>query len=269
VKFNAVSPNYFEILDTRIVRGQSFVAGDGEAAVVVSEQFARQFFAGREALGMTIEVAGKPHRIVGIAQDAVVNEIGEAPQPYMYLPFDQGSYGETTFILDAAGQAPATASAARAALGRVATGLEPRRMVTLAQYIEYASTLHRTSAALTSILGLVGLVLTAVGVYGVVAYRTNRRMKEIGIRMALGAKGSQVRRLVMREGLVVALAGIAVGLPLAFAGTSFVGSMVAGLDEWDTVSFAVAALVLLLAIGVATFLPARRAMRIEPARALR
>ena len=270
VKFNAVSSNYFEVMGTRIVRGRPFDSGDtpGEATVVVSEQFVRRFLSGRDPLGSMIDVADTPHRIIGIAQDAIVNEIAEAPQPYMYLPFEHGQYGETTFIVDAQ-NVGATATAARASLRRVASGLEPRRTVTLAQYIDYASRTHRATAVLAAILGLVGLVLTAVGVYGVVAYRTTRRAKEIGIRMALGARTKQVRHLVMRDGLAVAAAGIAAGLPLALIATRLVGSILVGVDAWDTIAFVSASAILLLAIGVATFFPARRATRIEPTRALR
>ena len=236
---------------------------------MISQQFARQFFPGRDPLGATIQVGGRSHRVVGIAQDSVVNEIGEPPQPYLYLPFGQGAYGETTFILETAGDADAIAAAARATLRQVDARLEPRRMVTMAQYIAYATSMHRTTAALATILGLVGLVLTAVGVYGVVACRTNRRTKEIGIRMALGAASAEVIGLVMRDGLRLGALGIVVGLPLALGSTWLVASMLVGVRPWDVVSFAAAAAILLAAIAIATFLPARRAMRIQPAQALR
>ena len=118
-------------------------------------------------------------------------------------------------------------------------------------------------------MALVGLVLTAIGVYGVVAYQTNRRTKEIGIRMALGAIGSQVIRLVLREGLMLGVLGIGLGLPLALAATAFVASMLVGVKAWDPLSFAAAAVILLAAIWTATMIPAHRAARVEAARALR
>jgi predicted permease len=272
VKFNAVSANYFEVIGTRIVRGRPFTAGEersGELAVVISEQFAQQFFPGRDPLGALVDVEGAPHRIVGIAQDAVVNEIGEAPQSYMYLPYGRGQYGEETFLLETSGSVAAVAAAARAALRRVDSRLEPRRMVTMTDYIDYATSLHRTTAALASMLAFVGLVLTGIGVYGVVAYQTNRRTKEIGIRMALGAAERQVTRLVLREGLGLGALGIIAGLPLALAATQLVASMLVGVRAWDAASMATGAVMLLAAVWIATMIPARRATRIEAARALR
>jgi predicted permease len=272
VKFNAVSANYFEVLGTRIVRGRSFTGDEergGELTVVVSEQFTRQFFPGREAVGAVVRIDGSPHRIVGIAQDAVVNEIGEDPQPYMYLPYGRGGYGEQTFLLGTSGSAGAVAAAARAALRRISPGLEPRRMITMADYIAYAMSLHRTTAALGVTMALVGLVLTAIGVYGVVAYQTNRRTREIGVRMALGALDRQVIRLILRDGLMLGVLGIGLGLPLALAATGFVASMLVGVKAWDPLSFAAAAVILLAAIGTATMIPAHRATRVEAAQALR
>jgi predicted permease len=271
VKFNAVSANYFEVLGTRIIRGRPFSVEEErtQAAVVISEQFARQFFAGREPIGSIIEVGGAPHRVIGIAQDAVVSEIGEPPQAYMYLPFKHGSYGETTFLAGTGADAAAVAAAARHALRGVDRRLEPRRMVTISQYVEYAASLSRATAALSSILALVGLVLTAVGVYGMVAYRTNRRTKEIGIRIALGAMDAEVLRLVMRDGLGLAVAGIAAGLPLALGATRLVASMLVGVRAWDALAFGGAAAVVLLVAAIATLVPARRASRLDPSSALR
>ena len=272
VKFNAVSANYFDVFGTRIVRGRRFSAEEeraGEATVVVNEQFARQYLPGRDPLGLVVQIAGAPHRIVGIAQDGVVNEVGEKPQAYMYLPFWRGSYGETTFVLDATGDPASLAAAARAALRRVDAALEPRRIITMTQYVEYATSLHRTTAALASILGIVGLTLSAIGVYGVVAYRTTKRTREIGIRMALGAVRPQVLRLVLRDGFALGIAGVVAGLPLALGATHLAASMLVGVDAWDATAFSVASAVLLLGVWVATMIPARRATRIDPSAALR
>jgi putative ABC transport system permease protein len=219
---------------------------------------------------MVIRVAGEPHRILGVAQDGVVNAIGEDPQAYMYLPFARGDYSETTFVLATAGGDPALlASAARERLRRIDASLEPRRTVTMAQYVEYASSLHRTTAALAVMLGATGLVLTTLGVYGVVAYRTSARLKEIGIRMALGAVRGQVVRLVLRDGLALAAAGVAVGAPLALLATRLTSSLLIGIAPWNPVALAVATAVLVLAVVGATLVPARRATRVEPAAALR
>jgi putative ABC transport system permease protein len=273
VKFNAVSANYFDVFGTRIVRGRAFSRDEeqrGEATVVVNEQFVREFLATRDPLGLVIRIDGEPHRILGVAQDGVVNAIGEDPQAYMYLPFARGGYAETTFVLATGGSDPALlATTARDVLRRIHTELEPRRIVTMTQYVEYASSLHRTTAALALMLGVTGLMLTTLGVYGVVAYRTSARMKELGIRMALGAMRGQVIRLVLRDGLTLAAAGVVAGAPLALMATRLTASMLVGITPWHPVALAAATAVLVLAVLGATLVPARRAMRVEPAAALR
>jgi len=272
VKFNAVSANYFDVMGTKVLRGRAFSPDEdraGEATVVVNEQFVRQYLTGREPIDTMIEVAGAPHRIVGVAQDGVVNQVGESPQPYMYLPFWRGGYGETTFLLSTTGEPGALATVARATLRRVDARLEPRRTVTMAQYLAYATAMHRTTAALATVFGAVGLLLTAIGVYGVVAYRTTRRTKEIGIRMALGAVEGQVLRLVVRDGLVVGIAGVLAGIPLALMATRLTASLLVGTEAWNASAFAVAAAVLLAGVTLASLVPARRAAHVEPSRALR
>jgi putative ABC transport system permease protein len=272
VKFNAVSANYFDTLGTKLLGGRSFTESEargGEATVVVNAAFVERYLGGRDPLGTLIDVSGAPHRVIGVAQDGVVNEIGEPPQPYMYLPFWRGHYGEATFLLATAGEPGAIARAARALLRRVHPDLEPRRTISMAEYLDYATAMHRTTAALASLFGAVGLLLTAIGVYGVVAYSTTRRAKEIGIRMALGAARGQVVRLVLRDGLVLGLAGTVLGIPLALIATNLASSFLVGIDAWDAEAFASAALVLLAGVTLATWIPARRAAHAEPSTALR
>ncbi len=273
VKFNAVSANYFDVFGTRLIMGRAFSRDEeqrGEATVVINQRFVREFLAGRDPLGEVIRVDGEPHRILGVAQDGVVNAIGEDPQAYMYLPFARGAYPETTFVLAMAGGDPALlATAARGVLRRIQPQLEPRRTVTMTQYVEYAARLHRTTAALALMLGITGLVLTTLGVYGIVAYRTSARIKEIGIRVALGAMRGQVIGLVLRDGLTLAGAGVLAGAPLALIATRLTASMLVGITPWNPAALIAATGVLVLAVAGATLVPARRAMRVEPAAALR
>jgi predicted permease len=272
VKFNAVSANYFDVLGTKVIRGRPFTRDEergGEATVVVNQQFARRYLPGTDPVGSLIEVAGTPHRIVGLAQDGVVNEVGEPPQPYMYLPYWRGGYGETTFFLATAGEPGALANAARATLRRVDAGLEPRRMVTTAQYIEYATAMHRATAALATLFGAVGLLLTAIGVYGVVAYRTTRRSKEIGIRMALGAATHDVSALFVRHGIMLAGMGILCGMVAAGLLTRAMSTLLFGVSAHDPLTYAAVATALGSTAVLASYLPARRAARVDPAEALR
>jgi putative ABC transport system permease protein len=275
VKFGAVSSNYFEALGTRIVRGRPFADADqreGEPAVIVNEQFARQFFPGHDALGERVRLGGRAgvdHRIVGIAENAVINAIGEKPEPYVYGAFWRSRSGEATFIVDGLSDPAAAAPAARDLLRRIDPRLEPRRMVAMADYISYSASIYKATAALAGALAVVGLLLTAVGVYAVVAFRTRRRAREIGIRVALGAARGRVVALVMRDGAALAALGVGAGVPLTMLATQAVSSMLFGIGPWDAVTLVGSAAVLLAAVCLASFVPAWRAARVDPAAALR
>jgi putative ABC transport system permease protein len=209
------------------------------------------------------------HRIVGIVQDAVIEGIGEPPEPYFYLPYWRQPSGEVTFLVQVAGDAAALAPALKATLKGVDPHLDPRRILTMSDYIDYAARIYRATAALAAVLAGVGLLLTVLGIYGVVAYRTANRTREIGIRVALGARRGEVVRLVMREGAVLAALGLSIGVPAALASTRVLGALVFRVSVWDPPAFGAAAVVLFLSVCAATAIPAWRATRITPSTALR
>jgi putative ABC transport system permease protein len=275
VKVNAVSADYFTTVGTRLIAGRAFTRDDetpGEPVVVVSQQFERRFFPGRSAVGARVRPGGAnapEHRIVGVVQDAVIAEIDEPAEPYFYLPFFRGSYGEVTFLVQTAADAGAFTTTLKQVLTRVDRRLDPRRVVTMQDYMAYSASRYRATAALAAALGTVGLLLTALGIYGVVSYRTARRRREIGIRMALGAGVHDVLRMVVREGAMAAAAGVAIGIAAALLVTRSMASMLFRVDAWDPMSFAAAALVVFALASVATIVPARRATRVAPSEALR
>jgi predicted permease len=275
VKYNAVSANYFAVLGTRLVRGRLFDEEDerpGEPVVIINERFASEYFPGRDPLGAPVRLGdadGAPHRITGIVQNAVINRVGEEPEPYFYLPFARGEYSEMTFFVDAAGPPATLAALTRDVLTALDRRLQPRLQITMAQYIGFSTSTYRATATLASILGLLGLMLTAVGVYGVMAYRTTKRTREIGIRVALGAPRSQVVSMVLREGARIVALGIAVGIPLALVATRLLSTMLFGIGPWDLTTFMVVTGVLAVTIAVATLIPALRATRVDPSAALR
>jgi len=275
VKFNAVSAGYFDTVGTRVVKGRVFGAEDdtpGEPVLVVSEQFERRFFPGSSALGARVQPGGADapiHRIVGVVQDAVINEIDEPAEPYFYVPFFRGKYGEVTFLVQTGSDAGRFATVLKQTLKAVDPRLDPRRVVTMRDYMEYSASRYRATAALAGALGLVGLILTVLGIYGVIAYRTSRRTREIGIRMALGARGHDVLNLVVREGAVIAAAGVGIGIAAALLVTRAIASMLFRVSSWDAVSFVAAAVVVFGLACLATAIPALRATRVAPAVALR
>jgi predicted permease len=276
VKFTAVSASYFEVMDTRLIDGRFFTREEeiaAEPVVVVNDAFASTFFGKLEAPGRLIRPgAGAPaHRIVGVVQNSLVNTIGEPVEPYFYLPYWRGDYGEITFMVRTHGAPPmGLAAQIGQTLRAIDPQLDPRRgVIPLSEYIEYRASNYEATAALATGLAAIGLFLTAIGVYGVIAYRTSRRAREIGIRMALGAPRAQVVTLVVRDGVRVALLGLAIGFPAALAATRLLESILFGVDPWDATALIVSAGALCLSVGLATFLPAWRAAHLAPSRALR
>lgn len=276
VKFTAVSASYFEVMDTRLVDGRFFTRDEEAAAepvVVVNDAFAAAFFGEQRVHGRLIRpgAGAAEHRIVGVVRNAIVDTIGEPVAPYFYLPYWRGNYGEITFMVRTHGLPPAgLAAQIGQTLRAIDPQLDPRRgVIPMSEYIEYRASNYEATAALATGLAAIGLFLTAIGVYGVIAYRTSRRAKEIGIRVALGAPRRQVITLVVRDGLRVAVLGLAIGFPAALLATRLLESILFGVDPWDATALLVSAGALCVSVGLATFLPAWRAAHLAPVRALR
>lgn len=271
IKVGGVSANYFDVMGTRITEGRAFTEDDqrpGPPVVIVNERFATRFLAG-ERVGEVIRVGGVEHRVVGVAQDAVINRIGEPAEPYFFLPFWRHYDGEVTFLIEVAPGATVAGPAVREALMRIDPRLEPRQLVTMEQYIRFAAGDYQATAALAAALAAIGLLLTTVGVYGVIAYRVARRTKEVGIRLALGATRRGVLVLLLGEGGRLALSGVAIGLPAAFVTTHLIRSLLFGIQPWDAVAIGGATALLVVAVMTATLLPAWRAVHVNPTSALR
>lgn len=274
VKFNAVSANYFETLGTRVIRGRAFAAADerpGEPVIIVNQAFADRFYAG-EAIDRIVRLAaadGVEHRIIGVVENGVVSDIMDKDAPYFYLPYWRGRYGDLTYFVEPVAGAGDLQAAVRDTLKAIHPALEPRRQHTMAEYTDFAGGVYRTTATLVSALSVLGLVLTAIGVYGVVAYRTARRTREIGLRVALGAERSRILTLVLRDGVLVTGVGIAVGLPAALWVTGLLRPMLVAVQPWDPTAFVVAAIILAGSVVFATFIPAWRASQLNPSIALR
>jgi putative ABC transport system permease protein len=275
VKYNAVTSGYFALMGMRVLDGRTFADEEsaGASAAMVNEQFARTFFPGQPATGQLIRVNGATAaelRIVGVVENSAIVSIGERPEPYMYVPFWSADPGEATFLIAADGEIPADLGRqVNSTLASIDASLEPRRTIAMSQYIQFSASTYQATAALALALAAIGLLMTAFGVYGVIAYRTSRRAKEIGVRMALGAERGQIIRMVLRDGIRVGVLGLAIGIPAALAATSLLQSMLFGVEPWDGPAFVAGAAALSMAVGCATLVPALRAARLTPSRALR
>ena len=277
IKFNAVSPDFLNVIGTRIVLGRGFTPEDdhnGPPVTIVNQTMAQKYWPGRDPVGQTVRVVRvgqqpMDYRIVGVAEDAPINEIGELPEPYMYLPFHLIDWGEITYVVETSQNAMSVAKDARDVLIHVNPLLDPTLVTSLPECIRASAGNYQMTAELVSALGFIGLALTVVGLYGFLAFRVVQRRREIGIRMALGASREATTWLVLRDTARMAAIGLGIGLVLALAAARLEAAAVFGVRPLDAMSLACALGVLLIAAAGAAWVPARRAATIDPMRALR
>jgi predicted permease len=277
IKFNAVSSDFLDVIGAHIVRGRGFMQADdqnGPAVVVVNQAMAEKYWPDQNPIGQIVNLTGSVQgageaRIVGVAENAPINQVGELPEPYLYLPFHFSDMGEVTFALQTGVNAMSLAQPARQTLIHIHPLLDPMMVTSLHELIRYSSGNYQMMAELVSALGLIGLTLTVVGLYGFLAFRVTQRRREIGIRMALGASREATSFLVLRDTAGMGFIGLALGLVLAAAAARLEASLVFGVRPLDALSLAGALGILAIAISAASWLPARRAASIDPMQALR
>jgi predicted permease len=279
IKFNAVSPDFLNVTGTRIVRGRGLTADDdvaGPTVVVINQAMAGKYWPGRDPIGQVVRLADSntDARVVGVAENAPINQIGELPEPYLYLPFNQyqlhmSDMGEITFALETKQNAMTMAQPVRQVLIHANPLLDPMMVTSLPELIRYSAGDYQMMAELVTALGLIGLVLTVVGLYGFLAFRVTQRRREIGIRMALGASRQATVWLIVRDTARLAAAGLSIGLALALGAARLESALLFGVPPLDALSLAAALCILAAAMASAAWLPARRAASIDPMQALR
>jgi predicted permease len=269
---NNVGGNYFSLMGTRVMAGRGIDPSDREGSppvVVISQTLARQVLPGRNPLGQWISVDGKQRQVVGIAEDAPSNQLHEEPSPYLFLPYAQMPLGDVTLMVETAGEPAALERAARQEL----KGFDSRSVVyeagTLRRQMEEALSWDSMMASVASGMGAFGVLLTAAGLFGVVQYSVNRRTRELGLRMALGARPGEIQRMILAESLRMAAWGVPLGLGLLGLAAHSARSIVLGVSPLDPRIYVISAVaVTALTVGAA-WLPARRATRVDPMEALR
>ena len=278
IKFNAVSPDFLSVIGTGILHGRGFTAEDdrnGPPVTIVNQTMAQKYWPGRDPIGQIVRVVGAgsqpalDYRVVGVAEDAPINEIGELPEPYMYVPFHLIDWGEITFVVETNQNAMSVAKDARDVLIQVNPLLDPMFVTSLPECIRASAGNFQMTAELVSALGFIGLALTVVGLYAFLAFRVTQRRREIGIRMALGATREATVRLVLRDTARIAAIGLVIGAVLALAAARLEAAVLFGVGPFDAPSLAAALGILLLAAAGAAWVPARRAATIDPMQALR
>ena len=267
-----VSETFFTTLGVPVLLGRDLRIGDaGEApkAVVVNEAFARKFFPGEYPVGQTLKRDDDNWQIVGVCRDIKYADIKSEVPPTVYLSFRQKPTGSAFFALRTVLPSLALATAARKAMAAIDPDIPLTDLSTQEQIRDGAISQQRTFAFLCSSLAVLAVLLSCIGLYGLMAYHVSRRTGEIGVRMALGAQAADVARSILREALVLVGFGIAIGLPAAFAVTRLIHGQLYGVRPNDPATFAIGTVTLVAVAFGAAWLPARRAARVDPMVALR
>ena len=274
-----VTPEFFGAVGTRLTAGRSFLPTDrsgAERVAIVNDVMARDFFAGADPIGKRIKVLDAWVTVVGVAENTIVSELREKPAAQLYLAFDQwldgprGIATDTAHLLvrttgDEARLVPLVRERLRA--------LEPELpLYTIAPFSDATDALvlpQRMGATLFTLFSAIALALVTVGVYGVASYVATLRQREIGVRVALGATASAIRWMVLGQGAIPIGCGIVAGLLGASYASRATGAFLVDVSPWDPATFGAMTLLLLLVAAAANYLPARRAARLDPIRALR
>ena len=271
---NVVAPGYFQLLKIPLLDGRDFTEqdeGGSRLVMIVSETFARHFFAGRNPIGYKVHGWGEWFTVVGVVKDSKYRTPNEAPQPYFYVPFRQVYRADLdiAFYVRTAGDDRQGLAALRNEVRSMDPNVGVFDAMPMTEYIGAALFAQKVAAVLLGVLGAIALVLAAVGLYSVMAYSITQRTQEIGIRMALGAGSGDVVRLVLRQGMGLTVAGLAAGVAAALAVTRLAAGLLVQVSASDPAIFVGAAAFLAAVALAATYLPARRTTRIDPNVALR
>jgi predicted permease len=280
VDWNVITPGYFATMKMALLTGRDFSDADREgtpSVVIVNETAARQWWPRQDALGKTLlQETGRPDApdavrtltVVGVARDSKYRNLGEDPRPFVYVPIQQ-QYMSRTVIAARSAHGQRLAGQLRALLASMNPNLPIVQALTFDAYSQLGLLPQRIAASVAGSLGLVGVLLAAIGIYGVTAYMVSSRTREIGIRMALGAERASVVRMVLRQGLTLTMIGAAIGLAVAAAASRLLGSLLFGVGATDPLTFIGSTLLFFVVGAAACYVPARRATAIGAMDALR
>jgi putative ABC transport system permease protein len=268
------SPEYFEAVGVSLLHGRPFREDDeldAPRVAIVNETMARRFWHGSDAVGRRFRTApdGPPIEIVGIARDSRYRSLGETSQPHVYLPFAQGDGQSATVIVRASSDPRPLVPIVQKELEHLPVPLEGFFGRTLRDHLAIYLLPSELAASMSAALGAIAMLIAAVGLYGVIAYMVTQRTAEIAIRMALGASPVRIRALVLGGAVRLLVPGLVIGMIGAFGAGRLASGLLYGVGAVDVPTMGAAALVLATVVTTASYLPARKAMRVDPATALR
>jgi putative ABC transport system permease protein len=273
-EYRMVSPRYFETIGTPLREGRAFDASDNETSkrvVIVGEALARRFFPGGRAVGGHILIDEKdgPLEVVGVAADVKDEDIEEEPELGVYIPYRQDPWWKMGLVVRAQGDPESLAPLLRAEVRALDRDLPVYNVRTMQAIIDETLSPKRLAMFMFAFFAVSALLLAAVGIYAVMSYAVTQRTHEIGIRMALGAQGRDILRLVVGHGVVLTLVGLGLGLAGSFALTRAMSGILYNVSATDPLTFVGISLVLAAVALLASYVPARRATRVDPMVALR
>ena len=272
VEYNEVGPDYFVTMGIPLVSGREFTPADDEKAAlvaVVNETMAARYWRGKDPIGERVQVKGRWMKVVGVAKDSKYYSIRETPKPFFYVPRRQNfSVAANLYV-----RTPLSPDTLSRTLAREVHALDANlalyEVITLQEQVERSTSAQMVAVTLVGILGALALMLAAVGLYGVMSYAVSQSTREMGLRMALGASASSVLRLVLWRGVALIGVGVLLGAAAALGVTRLLGNLFYKVSPRDPQTFGMAFVVMAIAVLAACFLPAWRATRTDPARALR
>ncbi|HEX5736622.1 MAG TPA: ABC transporter permease [Blastocatellia bacterium] len=274
IDYRVVTPGYFDAVGTQILKGRNFTgkeSADGPRVVLIDEALAKRFFAGEEAIGQQLKfgIDGKTLEIIGITKNVMNDDFDNLAEPTIYAAYTQETFRGMFLVIHAGSDPGPLTSAVRSEVSNIDKTLPVFNVKPMRQVMNERLSPKRLSAFIFGILAVIALLLAAVGIYAVMSYAVSQRTHEIGIRMALGARPRNILQLVFKYGLTLTLIGLAIGLAGAFAVTRAMAQVLYGVTSTDALTFGGITLLLALIALLACYIPARRAMRVDPMVALR
>jgi predicted permease len=274
-----VGPGYFQTMGIPVLQGREFTSQDGPAAphgLVINQALARQYWLGENPLGKTLMMKGpgaeaenQQFEVVGVVATGRYRTLSEPATPFMYRSLLQYYHGNATLVVRAVGEPTPLLAAVRHEVKLIDPDAVLTGLITLQQHMALPLFPARTTGLLLGAFGLLGLLLAVVGLYGVISYAVSQRTREFGIHMAMGAQRGDVLKMVVKQGLFLTVIGTAIGLGGAFAGTRVLASLLYGIHPTDLLTFALVTLTLMGVALLASYIPARRATKVDPMVALR
>ena len=269
---NVVGPGYFFTLEIPLVNGRDITEQDRAGSplvVIVNQTMANRFWPGKDATSHRMKIEGEWRTVVGVVRDIKYHRINEGPRSFLYIPEFQDASTEANVLVRSSMPTSSVVAAIRAEAKSLDAKVQPLETDDLEGLLHLSLFANRAAATLATVLSTLGMLLAALGIFGVLSYSVSQRFREIGIRMALGAQRKDVLSLVVGHGLRLAVFGAALGAVAAIGITRWMGSLLFGVGALDPVSFAAAVALVTSAAALAAYIPARRALRVDAMVALR